>query len=119
MRAKEYKTQIRKQVASGHGGEIPANLITTIDRLADAMEYSDELRAAIKQDGYIITEIGSTGQVTRKQNPLIPVRYQQDLLILNYHKALGFTDAKAAVKVEPKTDDTNDTLTAIVSGLQK
>lgn len=118
MRSRDYKTQIRKQVQHENNGEVPENLTTTIDQLAEAMAWRDQLSKTIQQDGFVITDIGSTGQATRKQHPLITVKYQQDLLILNYHKALGFTSAKAAVKVEPKNEDNNDTLTAIVSGLQ-
>lgn len=107
MKSKTYITDIRAQVKADHGGDVPKHLELTIRNYAKALEMRDVYRAKVLEDGAMITEVGSMGQETRKQHPLCAQLYQQELLCLNYAKALGGTSAKAAVKTEP-TDKVDD-----------
>ena len=104
MNAKYYKTKINAQVKADHSGELPESLWLTIDNYARALEYRDQLKQAIGTE-FVIREVGSQGQVTTKVNPLVPILYQQDTLILNYSKALGGTAAKAAKRTDDSSQD--------------
>lgn len=108
---KTYIELIRKQVKADHGGKVPENLELTIRNYASALEMRDLYRETIAENplGPIIKEQGSNYQPTTKQHPLCSLLYQQELLCLNYAKALGATSAKAATKTEPGDKD-NDKL---------
>ena len=99
-KAKTYIETIRKQVKADNGGEVPEHLTLTIENYAQALEMRDIYKAKIAEDGPTITEAGSMGQVVTRQHPLCSLLYQQELLCLNYAKALGSTNAKAAAKTE-------------------
>lgn len=101
-KASTYKDKIRKQVKADNGGEVPERLNLTIENYASALETRDLYRAQIAKDGATITEAGSMGQVVTRQHPLCGLLYQQEMLCLSYAKALGSTNAKAAVKVAEK-----------------
>ena len=108
-KATTYKDKIRKQVKADNGGEVPERLNLTIENYASALETRDLYREQIAKDGATITEAGSMGQVVTRQHPLCSLLYQQELLCLNYAKALGSTAAKAAAKTErPDNVDDND-----------
>lgn len=106
MKAKSYITDIRNQVKSDHGGIIPKNLELTIRNYAAALELRDVYREQVLKEP-VKVEVGSMGQMVSRQHPLCALLYQQELLCLNYAKALGATAAKAAVKTEP-TDAINE-----------
>lgn len=99
MKSKTYLTDIRAQVKADHNGVIPKNLELTIKNYAAALELRDVYRAEVIKDP-IVTEVGSMGQATRKQNPLCNLLYQQEALCQGYAKMLGLTAAKAAMKTE-------------------
>ena len=99
MKAKSYITDIRAQVKADHNGAIPKNLELTIRNYAAALELRDVYREQVIKDPTKV-EVGSMGQMTTKQHPLCALLYQQELLCLNYAKALGATAAKAATKPE-------------------
>ena len=82
---------------------MPEHLDLTIENYARALEMRDTYADRIAQDGAVIIEVGSMGQQTTRQHPLCSLLYQQELLCLNYAKALGGTAAKAAAKVESAT----------------
>lgn len=105
MKAKQYITQIRVQVAADNGGTVPKRLDLTIRNYASALETRDLYREKIAEDGPTLTEVGSMGQASTKQHPLCALLYQQELLCLNYAKALGATSAKAASKTDPTNND--------------
>lgn len=105
MKAKQYITQIRAQVAADNGGTVPKRLDLTIRNYASALETRDLYRDQIAKDGPTLTEVGSMGQAATKQHPLCSLLYQQELLCLNYAKALGATSAKAASKTDPTNSD--------------
>lgn len=117
-KAKTYITDIRKQVAADHGGEVPERLNLTIRNYAAALETRDMYREQISKDGATITEIGSMGQTSKRQHPLCGLLYQQEMLCLSYAKALGATSAKAASKVEPK-DKTKNNLGELLDAMQQ
>ena len=106
---KTYIDKIRAQVKADNGGKVPDHLLLTIDNYASALETRDLYREKIIDEGATITEAGSMGQVVTRQHPLCSLLYQQELLCLNYAKALGATSAKAATKTEPGDKD-NDKL---------
>jgi hypothetical protein len=99
MKAATYITQIREQVKANHGGEVPTELEGTIRDYAAAKELRDVYREAVIKEP-TITEVGSMGNMTTKQNPLCNLLYQQEGLCQTYAKMLGLTAAKAAVKTE-------------------
>ena len=103
-----YLTDIRRQVKADHQGAIPKNLELTIQNYAKALELRDVYRESVIKEP-IVTEVGSMGQISRKQNPLCNLLYQQEALCQNYAKMLGLTAAKAAVKTE---DPANKTATS-------
>ena len=102
-KATTYLTSIRAQVKADHGGEIPKNLELTIQNYAKALEMRDVYREAVIKEP-TITEVGSMGNMTTKQNPLCNLLYQQEGLCQTYAKMLGLTAAKAAVKSEGQGD---------------
>lgn len=114
-----YITAIRKQVKADHNGQVPKHLELTIRNYANALEMRDVYRKVVIAQPYIV-ESGSMGQPVTKQNPLCSLLYQQEVLCLNYAKALGGTSAKAAVKIEPadKVED-NDPMKALYSEAKK
>lgn len=105
MKAKQYITQIRAQVAADNGGTVPKRLDLTIRNYASALETRDMYRESISQKGATLTEQGSNFQPVTKQHPLCSLLYQQELLCLNYAKALGATSAKAATKTDATNND--------------
>ena len=116
MKAKTYITDIRAQVKADHGGVIPKNLELTIRNYAAALELRDVYREQVIQSP-TRTEIGSMGQAVTKQHPLCALLYQQELLCLNYAKALGATAAKAAVKTEPEATGDSDKLQNLLNDI--
>ena len=107
-KAATYLKDIRAQVRADHNGKVPDHLNLTIRNYANALEVRDTYREQIMKEGATITEVGSMGQTVTRQHPLCALLYQQELLILNYAKALGGTAAKAAVKTEPVTPADQD-----------
>ena len=106
---KTYIDKIKAQVKADNNGKVPEHLLLTIDNYASALETRDLYRNKILEEGATITEAGSMGQVVTRQHPLCSLLYQQELLCLNYAKALGGTAAKAAAKTErPDNVDDND-----------
>ena len=115
MKAKTYITEIRKQVMANHNGKVPEELVGTIRDYAAAKELRDVYREAVIKDP-TITEVGSMGNMTTKQNPLCNLLYQQEGLCQTYAKMLGLTAAKAAVKTEapdPGAKNVDDYLDAL------
>lgn len=108
-KAKTYITEIRAQVRANHNGVVPKELEGTIRDYAAAKELRDVYRAAVIKEP-TITEVGSMGNMTTKQNPLCNLLYQQEGLCQTYAKMLGLTAAKAAVKTEPTGNDAQDKL---------
>lgn len=104
--AKTYLTKIRKQVKADHNGTIPENLELTIENYAVTLEMRDVYKDEVKKEP-MVTEAGSMGQITRKQNPMCNLLYQQEGLCQTYAKMLGLTAAKAAMKTEAP-DNVND-----------
>lgn len=115
---KTYIEMIRKQVKADNGGKVPEHLELTIRNYASALETRDMYRETIAESplGPIIKEQGSNFQTTTKQHPLCSLLYQQELLCLNYAKALGATSAKAATKTEPTTVDEDDPMRKYYNG---
>ena len=97
-----YINDFTAQVKADHNGKVPDHLRLTIRNYAAALEMRDEYKKEILRTGVTIHEVGSMGQMVTKQHPLCSLLYQQELLCLNYAKALGGTAAKAAVKTEPE-----------------
>ena len=97
---KTYIDSIRAQVKADHNGEVPKHLDLTIRNYAAALELRDVYREQVMKKPVMI-ERGSMGNNVTKQHPLCGLLYQQELLCLNYAKALGGTAAKAAAKTEP------------------
>ena len=109
VKAETYKRKIREQVKADNNGKVPEHLSLTIENYAQALETRDLYREQIAKDGATITEVGSMGQVSKRQHPLCALLYQQEMLCLSYAKALGSTAAKAAAKTErPDNVDDND-----------
>lgn len=106
-KAATYIKDIRAQVRADHNGEVPKHLELTIRNYAAALELRDLYRESVMKRP-TVTEKGSMGQQTTKQHPLCALLYQQDLLCLNYAKALGGTSAKAAIKIEAEEQVTKD-----------
>ena len=116
-KAKSYIKDIEAQVRADHGGRIPEHLNLTIRNYASVLETRDMYREKILKAGPTITEVGSMGNQVTKQHPLCSLLYQQEILCLNYAKALGGTAAKAAQKPEDpdkskSTDKLNEFLEA-------
>jgi len=107
-KAETYKKKIRAQVKADNGGQVPEHLSLTIDNYASALETRDLYRDQIAKDGATLTEVGSMGQVSKRQHPLCGLLYQQEMLCLSYAKALGSTNAKAAKKSDNEPVDEND-----------
>ena len=101
-KAQTYIKDIRAQVKAEHGGKVPDYLNLTIRNYANALEIRDRYREKIILEGETIVEVGSTGQMVKRQHPLCGLLYQQEMLCLSYAKALGGTAAKAAAKPEDK-----------------
>ena len=102
-KAQTYLKDIRAQVKADHGGKVPDHLNLTIRNYAAALELRDVYREQVIGEPVKI-EFGSTGQMVTKQHPLAGLLYQQEMLCLNYAKALGGTAAKAAAKPEDQAD---------------
>ena len=116
-KAKTYLTKIRKQVRADHGGEIPENLELTIENYAHTLELRDAYRDEVVKEP-IVTETGSMGQMSRKQNPLCGLLYQQEALCQQYAKMLGLTAAKAAVKTDdPSAKQATSSLDEFIDGI--
>ena len=119
-KAKTYKDKIRKQVKADNGGEVPERLNLTIENYASALETRDLYREQIAKDGATITKAGSMGQEVTRQHPLCGLLYQQEMLCLSYAKALGSTNAKAAMKVTEKQKvDKEDPMAKMMADAQK
>ena len=101
-KADTYKRKIRQQIKAENGGVVPDSLVLTIENYASALETRDLYREKIAKDGATITRQGSNFQPITVQHPLCSLLYQQELLCLNYAKAIGATAAKAAQKTEKK-----------------
>lgn len=99
-KASTYIQSIRAQVKADYNGKVPMHLDLTIRNYALALEMRDKYREVVMDKPFIV-ESGSMGQAVTKQNPLCSLLYQQEVLCLNYAKALGGTSAKAAMKIEP------------------
>ena len=110
-KAQTYIKDIRAQVKADHGGKVPDHLNLTIRNYANALEMRDTLQAVISKDGATITEVGSMGQMVKRQHPLMPSLYQWETLVQKYAKDLGGTAAKAAAK--PDTPDDNKAKNAL------
>ena len=106
-KAKTYLINIRKQVKADHGGAIPENLELTIENYAQTLELRDVYMKEVKKEPMVV-ETGSMGQISRKQNPLCNLLYQQESLCQSYAKMLGLTAAKAAMKTEAPDNVNND-----------
>ena len=106
-KAKTYITEIRAQVKANHNGVVPKELEGTIRDYAAAKELRDVYRSAVIKEP-TITEVGSMGNMTTKQNPLCNLLYQQEGLCQTYAKMLGLTAAKAAMKTEAPDSVTDD-----------
>lgn len=114
-KAKKYISEIRAQVKADHNGDVPKHLDLTIRNYAMALETRDAYREVVMETP-VIVETGSMGNNVTKQHPLCSLLYQQELLCLNYAKALGGTSAKAAVKTDPVDNiDDNDPMAAYYS----
>lgn len=112
-----YIRDVEAQVKVDHGGRIPEHLNLTIRNYAYALATRDMYLKKILKDGPIKTETNTAGFNVEKQHPLCSLLYQQEILCLNYAKALGGTAAKAAQKPEDpdkskSTDKLNEFLEA-------
>ena len=87
-KASTYIKDIRAQVRADHGGKVPDHLNLTIRNYANALEMRDTLQAEIAKEGATITEVGSMGQVVKRQHPLMPSLYQWETLVQKYAKDL-------------------------------
>ena len=117
-KAKTYITAIRAQVKADHGGKVPEHLELTIRNYANELEMRDTLQAEIIKEGATITEVGSMGQVVKRQHPLMPSLYQWETLVQKYAKDLGGTAAKAAAKPEAQQDnDAKEKLNDFIDGI--
>ena len=118
-KAQTYIKDIRAQVRADHGGKVPDHLNLTIRNYAAALELRDKYRDEILAEGVSIIETGSMGQSVRRQHPLCGLLYQQELLCLNYAKALGGTAAKAAAKPEDAgTQKATSSLDEFIEGMR-
>ena len=78
----------------------------------------DTLQAEIAKEGATITEVGSMGQVVKRQHPLMPSLYQWETLVQKYAKDLGGTAAKAAAKPESADNDrAGESLNAFIDSI--
>ena len=111
-----YLRKIRRQVKADHGGNIPENLLLTIDNYAAALELRDTYREQVIQQPTVY-EQGSMKQLVTKQNPLCNLLYQQEALCQNYAKMLGLTAAKAAAKTEDPAKTNNTNLDEFIDGI--
>ena len=117
-KASTYIKDIRAQVRADHGGKVPDHLNLTIRNYANALEMRDTLQAEIIKEGATITEVGSMGQVVKRQHPLMPSLYQWETLVQKYAKDLGGTAAKAAAKPEAQQDnDAKEKLNDFIDGI--
>jgi hypothetical protein len=117
-KAATYLKDIRAQVKADHGGRVPDHLNLTIRNYANALEVRDMYREKIISEGTTITEVGSMGQIIKRQHPLCGLLYQQEMLCLSFAKALGGTAAKAAAKPEdPKDNDAKNKLDDYIDGI--
>ena len=118
-KASTYIKDIRAQVRANHGGKVPDHLNLTIRNYANALEMRDTLQAEIAKEGATITEVGSMGQVVKRQHPLMPSLYQWETLVQKYAKDLGGTAAKAAAKPEDTGDkDATNALNDFIDGIK-
>ena len=111
-----YLRKIRRQVKADHGGEIPENLLLTIDNYAASLELRDIYREQVILKPTVF-EQGSMKQLVTKQNPLCNLLYQQEALCQNYAKMLGLTAAKAATKTEDPQKTNNTNLDEFIEGI--
>ena len=117
MKAKTYITEIRKQVKANHNGVVPEELEGTIRDYAQAKELRDVYREKVIKEP-TVTETGSMGNITTKQNPLCNLLYQQECICQQYAKMLGLTAAKAAAKPEdPAGNNATDKLNEFIDGI--
>ena len=117
-KAQTYLKDIRAQVKADHSGKVPDHLNLTIRNYANALEVRDKYRDQIMEEGATITEVGSMGQVVKRQHPLCGLLYQQEMLCLSFAKALGGTAAKAAAKPEaPSDSEAKNKLDEFIDGL--
>jgi len=117
-KAQTYLTSIKTQVKADHNGTIPKNLELTIQNYAKALELRDVYREEVLNNP-IVTEVGSMGQMSRKQNPLCNLLYQQEALCQTYAKMLGLTAAKAAIKSEdPANKTASSSLDEFIDGIK-
>ena len=65
-KASTYIKDIRAQVRADHGVKVPDHLNLTIRNYANALEMRDTLQAEIAKEGATITEVGSMGQVVKR-----------------------------------------------------
>lgn len=118
-KAESYIKDIKAQVRADHNGVVPEHLNLTIRNYASVLETRDMYREKILKEGATMIEKGSTGQQTTKQHPLCALLYQQEILCLNYAKALGGTAAKAAQKPEdPAASKSTDKLNEFLEATQ-
>jgi hypothetical protein len=118
-KAESYIKDIKAQVRADHNGVVPEHLNLTIRNYASVLETRDMYRDIILKEGATKIEVGSTGQQTTKQHPLCALLYQQEILCLNYAKALGGTAAKAAQKPEdPAASKSTDKLNEFLEATQ-
>lgn len=118
-KAATYIKDIRAQVRADHGGKVPDYLNLTIRNYAQALELRDKYRETILDDGVTRIEVGSTGQMVKRQHPLCGLLYQQEMLCLSYAKALGGTAAKAAAKPEDQASkQATDSLDEFIDGMK-
>ena len=118
-KAQTYLKDIRAQVKADHGGKVPDHLNLTIRNYANALEVRDKYRDQIMEEGATITEVGSMGQVVKRQHPLCGLLYQQEMLCLSFAKALGGTAAKAAAKPEdPGAAKASNSLDEFIDGMK-
>ena len=114
-----YKDKIRKQVKQNlKTDKVPEYLDLTIENYAKTLEMRDLYAKQVVEVGPLINEVGSMGQPIRKQNPICSLLYQQEQLCLQYAKALGFTAAKAAAKIEVSANTETDKLKELLEDIQ-
>ena len=118
-KAQTYIKDIRAQVKENHGGKVPAYLNLTIRLYADALELKDHYKKIVMEEGAVIFEQGSMGNMIRKQHPLCNLIYQQESICQKYAKDLGLTAAKAAAKPEDKGDQSaTNALNEFIDGIK-
>lgn len=118
-KAQTYIKDIRAQVRADHGGKVPDHLNLTIRNYAAALELRDKYRDVILREGVTIVKQNTDGTQVLKQHPLCAMLYQQELLCLNYAKAIGGTAAKAAAKPEDAgTQKATSSLDEFIEGMR-